>query len=110
MLAEVYEGLLESLGDIKPWSAYHKRILLGAAAVYNNLGIAYQKLYETTKSGSYGKNSLVYLYKAGELADIIGTERGIIQYNINYIIHPDVIRTDMAVNDDVSQDYRFVTR
>jgi len=110
MLAEAYEGLVESLGDIKPWSAYHKRIVLGAASVYNNLGVSYQKLFETTGNPAYQKDSLVYLYKAGELADIIGTERGIIQYNINYIIHPNVIRADMAVNDDISQDYRFVTR
>ena len=109
MLAEIYDGLVAALGDIKPWSAYHKRIVLGAAAVYNNLGVTFQKLYESTGISEYQKDSLVYLYKAGELADTIDTERGIIQYNINYIIHPKVIRSDMAINDNISEDYRFVT-
>ncbi len=110
MLSETYGDFVKSLGEIKPWSAYHRRIVLGASSVYKNLGVAYQKLYETTGDSDYQKNSLVSLYKAGELADIVGTDRGIIQYNINYIIHPDVIRSDMAINDNISDDFRFVVR
>lgn len=110
MLSEIYDDLIEELGDIKPWRAYHKRILLGASSVYSNLGVAYQKLYEITENPEYQKNSLVFLYKAGELADIIGIDWGPVQFNINYIIHPEVIRGSMAVNDRISDNYRFVVQ
>lgn len=110
LLSEMYNSLVAELGEIKPWSAYHKRLVLGAASVYNNLGVAYQKLFEQNGNPEYQKESLVYLYKAGELADIIGTDWGIVQYNINYIIHPDVIRGGMAINDDIKDDYRFDLR
>jgi len=110
MLSEVYDRLVENLGEIRPWSAYHRQILLNAAAVYNNLGVAYQKLYETTGKSEYQSQSLVSFYKGGELADIIGVERGKIQYNINYILHPEVIRGDVAINDDIVKDYRFEAR
>jgi tetratricopeptide (TPR) repeat protein len=110
LLAELYGELVKDLGEIKPWSAYHKRIVLSGASVYNNLGVAYQKLYEATGKSGYQRDSLLYLYKAGELADIIGTERGPIQYNINYIIHPNVSRSEMAINDNISENYRFVTQ
>jgi tetratricopeptide (TPR) repeat protein len=109
-LSEIYNSLVAELGEIKPWNAYHKRLVLGAASAYNNLGVAYQKLYEQKGNPEYQKESLVYLYKAGELADIIGTDWGVIQYNINYIIHPDVIRGGMAINDDIKDDYRFDLR
>jgi len=107
VLSEFYDDLIKNLGEIKPWRAYHKRILLEAAAVNNNLGVAYEKLSEINQNPEYQRESLVFLYKAGELADIMGTERGKIQYNINYIIHPEVIRGDMAINDDLSDNYRF---
>ncbi len=110
MLEELYDDLVASLGEIKPWRAYHKRIILEASAVNNNLGVAYQKLYETTKNPEYQKYSLVSLYKAAELADIMGIEKGEIQYNINYIVHPEVIRGDMAINNNTSDNYRFVTQ
>ncbi len=110
VLEELYDDLVQSLGEIKPWQAYHKRIVLEAARVNNNLGIAYQKLYEATNDTAYQKSSLVSLYKGGELADIMGIQRGEIQYNINYIIHPEVIRGDMAINNDISHDYRFFTQ
>ena len=110
ILEERYDDLVEGLGEIKTWRAYHKRIILEAAKVNNNLGVSYQKLYEQSKEGDYQKKGLVSLYKGGELADIIGMQRGEIQYNINYIVHPEVIRGDMAVNDDISHDYRFFTQ
>ncbi|UCB44295.1 MAG: tetratricopeptide repeat protein [Spirochaetota bacterium] len=110
VLDELYDDLVKRLGEIKPWRAYHKRIVLEASRVSNNLGVAYQKLYEITGDPEYQKKSLVSLYKGGELADIIGIQRGEIQYNINYIIHPEVIRGDMAINSDVSHDYRFFTQ
>jgi len=110
MLSEIYDRLMKSLGEIRPWSAYHRQIVMNAAAVYNNLGVAYQKLFETTGKAEYQTQSLVFLYKGGELADIIGEERGKIQYNINYILHPEVIRGNMAINDDISKNYRFETR
>ena len=110
ILSELYNDLLQTLGEIKPWSAYHKRMIQGASSVYNNLGVAYQKLYEQNENSDNQKNSLVSLYKAGELSDIIGTDWGIIQYNINYIIHPNVIRGDMAINDRISNNYRFEVR
>lgn len=109
-LSEVYDRLVKSLGEIKSWRAYHRRIVLESVAVHNNLGVAYQKLFEATGNPEYQKNSLVALYKAGELADIMGTERGKIQYNIQYILHPEVIRGDMAISDDLSEDYRFVVQ
>jgi tetratricopeptide (TPR) repeat protein len=105
-----YDDLVQKLGEIKPWRAYHKRIVLEASHVSNNLGVAYEKLYETTGISEYQKKSLVSLYKGGELADIMGIQRGEIQYNINYIIHPEVIRSDMAINNDVSNNYRFFTQ
>ena len=110
MLSEIYDDLIKELGNIKPWRAYHKRILLGASSVYSNLGVAYQKMYEVTKNSEHQKNSLVFLYKAGELADIIGLDWGSVQYNINYIMHPEVIRGGMAVNDSISDNYRFVVQ
>ena len=110
VLDELYDDLVQGLGEIKPWRAYHKRIVLEAARVSNNLGVAYQKLYEITGDSEYQKKSLVSLYKGGELADIIGIQRGEIQYNINYIVHPEVIRGDMAISSDVSHDYRFFTQ
>jgi tetratricopeptide (TPR) repeat protein len=110
ILEERYDDLVNSLGEIKPWRAYHKRIVLEAARVNNNLGVAYQKLYEAMGDPSYQKKALVALYKGGELADIMGMERGEIQYNINYIIHPEVIRSDMAVTDNISHNYRFLTQ
>jgi tetratricopeptide (TPR) repeat protein len=110
VLDGVYDDLVQKLGEIKPWRAYHKRIVLEAAHVSNNLGVAYEKLYETTGNSEYQKKSLVSLYKGGELADIMGIQRGEIQYNINYIIHPEVIRAGMAINNDVSNNYRFFTQ
>jgi len=110
LLSEVYDDLVKKLGEIKPWRAYHKRILLESAAVLNNLGVAYQKLSEKTGNEEYQKKSLLSLYKAGELADITGTERGKIQYNINYILHPDVIRSSMAIDDSLSDNYRFIVQ
>ncbi len=110
LLSEMYKSLVAELGEIKPWSVYHKRLVLGAASVYNNLGVACQRLFEQNGNPEYQRESLVYLYKAGELADIIGTDWGVIQYNINYIIHPDVIRGGMAINDDIKDDYRFDLR
>jgi tetratricopeptide (TPR) repeat protein len=107
VLSEVYDGLVKNLGEIKPWRAYHKRILLESSAVNNNLGVAYQKLYEETGDSEYQKNSLLALYKAGELADIMGIDRGKIQYNIQYIIHPEVVRGDMAIHDELNSNYRF---
>jgi hypothetical protein len=108
MLSEFYNDLIEDLGEIKPWRAYHKNILLGASSVYSNLGVAYEKMYEDTNNPEDQKNSLVNLYKAGELADIIGMEWGAIQYNINYIIHPGVIHGDMAINERISDNYKFI--
>lgn len=110
ILEERYDDLVNSLGEIKPWRAYHKRIILETARVNNNLGVAYQKLSEHGGGASYQQKSLVALYKGGELADIIGIQRGEIQYNINYIVHPEVIRGDMAINNDISQNYRFFTQ
>ncbi len=110
LLSEVYDRLIDSLGDIKPWNAYHRRIVLESAAVHNNLGVAYQKLYEATGNPEYQKNSLVSLYKAGELADVMGTERGKIQYNIQYIIHPGVVRGGMAISDELNDNYRFAVQ
>jgi tetratricopeptide (TPR) repeat protein len=110
ILSEVYDELLKSLGEIRPWSAYHKGMVLGAASVYNNLGVAYQKQFERAGNPDYQKDSLVALYKAGEFADIMDTDRGIIQYNINYIIHPNVVRGGMAINDNISDNFRFVVR
>ncbi|MGQ9614893.1 MAG: periplasmic flagellar collar protein FlcA [Spirochaetota bacterium] len=109
-LSEVYDRLVKNLGEIKTWRAHHRRIVLESAAVHNNLGVAYQKLYETARNPEYQKNALVALYKAGELADLMGTDRGKIQYNIQYILHPEVIRGDMAISDDLSEDYRFVVQ
>jgi tetratricopeptide (TPR) repeat protein len=108
VLSEIYDGLIADLGEIKPWSAYHQRVLREAAVVYNNLGVAYQKLAETTGNPDHQRDSLVALYRAGELADVIGESRGPIQYNINYILHPEVIRGDMAIHDALSENYRFV--
>jgi tetratricopeptide (TPR) repeat protein len=108
VLSEVYNKLVADLGEIKPWSAYHQRILRETAAVYNNLGVAYQKLSEKTQNPEYQRESLVALYRAGELADTIGGGRGEIQYNINYILHPEVIRGNMAIHDSLSENYRFV--
>jgi hypothetical protein len=109
MLSEFYSDLIEDLGEIKPWRAYHKKILLGASSVYSNLGVAYQIMFEDTSNPEHQKNSLVNLYKAGELADIIGIDWGAIQYNINYIIHPGVTSGSMAINDErISNDYRFI--
>jgi len=110
LLSELYDRIVDNLGQIKPWSGYHRRILLESAAVHNNLGVSYQKLYENTGDAEYQKESLVSLYKAGELVDIVGRERGKVQYNINYILHPDIIRGDMAVNDDLSMNHRFIVR
>lgn len=110
LLSEVYDDLVQKLGEIKPWRAYHKRILLESAAVLNNLGVAYEKLAENTGDEEYQKESLLVLYKAGERADITGTERGKIQYNINYILHPDVIRGSMAIDDKLSDNYRFIVQ
>ena len=107
-LSETYNKLIKELGEIKPWRAYHRMILLNASAVYNNLGVAYEKLYEKTKNLDYQKKSLISLYKAGEFADIIGIDRGNIQYNINYILHPNVIRANMAISDNISTNYRFI--
>ncbi|HEB32591.1 MAG TPA: hypothetical protein ENI15_17240 [Spirochaetes bacterium] len=108
MLSEFYSDLIEDLGEIKPWRAYHKKILLGAVSVYSNLGVAYQSMYEDTNNTEHQKNSLINLYKAGEFADIIGIDWGSIQYNINYIIHPRVIHGDMAINERISDNYKFV--
>ena len=114
MLSEVYDHLVEGLGEIKPWRDYHKRILLESAAVHNNLGVAYYKLAEETadenQKREYEKKALLALYKAGELADLMGGERGAIQYNIQKIIHPNVARGDMAINDELSTDYRFAVQ
>ncbi|MBN2325101.1 MAG: hypothetical protein JXQ30_15335 [Spirochaetes bacterium] len=110
ILEERYDDLVDGLGEIKIWRAYHKRIILEAAKVNNNLGVAYQKLYEQSKNADYQKMGLVSLYKGGELSDIIGMQRGEIQYNINYIVHSEVIRGDMAINDDITHDYRFYTQ
>jgi len=110
ILSEFYDNLIKGLGEIKPYRAYHKRILLEASAVYNNMGVAYQKLFESMGKPEYQKNSLVSLYKAGELSDIIGQDRGEIQYNINYIMHPEVIRESMAINDNISNNYQFIVQ
>lgn len=110
MLSEFYDELIEGLGEIRPWRAYHRRILVETSAVYNNLGVAYQKLFEMNRNPDYQKQSLVFLYKAGELVDLVGTNRGEIQYNINYIMHPEVIRSDMAINDSINDNYRFVVQ
>lgn len=109
-LADIYDGLVKDLGEIKPWLSYHRRIVLEASAVYNNLGVAYQKLYELEKRPEYQKKALISLYKAGELADIIGVDWGKIQYNLNYILHPNVIRADMAISDTISDNFRFIKR
>ena len=106
-LAEVYDRLVDGLGEIKPWQDYDRRILGEAAAVYNNLGVAYQMLSEQKPIDNYQRSSLVAFYKAGEYADILGEDRGNIQYNIYYIIHPEVVRSDMKINDDLSDNYRF---
>jgi len=106
-LSEVYDLLVDDLGEIKPWRKDHKRILGESAAVYNNLGVAYQKLNEQKRIYDYQRNSLVALYKAGEYADILGEDRGIIQYNIHYIIHPEIVRSDMKINDNLSDNYLF---
>ncbi len=106
MLADVYDELVKGLGEIKPWRAYHKRVLLEASRVYNNLGVTYQKLFERTGNSEYQTRALTALYKGGELADIIGIGRGKIQYNINYILHPDILR-NVAIDDEISQTYRF---
>lgn len=111
MLSEVYDGLVEMLGEIRPWSDQHKRIALEAAAVYNNLAVASYGIAEqaesTTQKAEYEKNALLALYKAGELADLMGAERGKIQYNIQKIIHPDIARARMAIHDNLSSNYRF---
>ena len=109
-LAEVYDSLVDGLGEIKPWQDYDRRIIGEAAAVYNNLGVAYQKISERKPIDNYQRNSLVALYKAGEYADILGEDRGNIQYNIYYIIHPEVVRSDMKINDDLSDNYRFTVQ
>ena len=109
-LAEVYDRLVDGLGEIKPWQDYDRRILGEAAAVYNNLGVAYQKLSEQKPIDNYQRNSLVALYKAGEYADILGEDRGNIQYNIYYIVHPEVVRSDMKITDDLSDNYRFTVQ
>ena len=109
-LAEVYDRLVDGLGEIKPWQDYDRRILGAAAAVYNNLGVAYQKLSEQKPIDNYQRNSLVALYKAGEYADILGEDRGNIQYNIYYIVHPEVVRSDMKITDDLSDNYRFTVQ
>jgi tetratricopeptide (TPR) repeat protein len=111
MLSEVYDGLIDRLGEIKPWRDYHRRIILEAAAVYNNLAVAYYMLgtgaVDRQIAVEYEKNALLALYKAGELVDILGVERGNIQYNIQKIIHPKVVRGDMAIHDTLSDTYRF---
>jgi tetratricopeptide (TPR) repeat protein len=111
MLSEVYDGFVEMLGEIRPWSDQHKRIALEAAAVYNNLAVASYGIAEQaespTQKAEYEKNALLALYKAGELADLMGAERGKIQYNIQKIIHPDIARAGMAIQDSLSSDYRF---
>jgi tetratricopeptide (TPR) repeat protein len=109
-LAEVYERLVDGLGEIKPWQDYDRRILGEAAAVYNNLGVTYQKLSEQKPIDNYQQNSLIALYTAGEYADILGEDRGNIQYNIYYIVHPEVVRSDMKINDDLSDNYRFTVQ
>lgn len=108
VVSEVYDTLIQDLGTIKPWSAYHRRILSETASVYNNIGVAYQMLYRTTGKTDYERESLVALYRAGELADTAGVDRGVIQYNINYIVHPEIIRGSMAIDDSLSENYRFV--
>jgi hypothetical protein len=99
------------LGEIKPWRDYHERIVLEAVAVYNNLAVAYyrnaEEIGDESEKAEYEKNALLSLYKAGELADLMGTERGKIQYNIQKIIHPKVARGEMAINDELSSNYRF---
>ncbi|MFW6180927.1 MAG: tetratricopeptide repeat protein, partial [Spirochaetota bacterium] len=107
VLSEIYDQLVSDLGEIRPWSARHQRILRESAVVYNNLGVAYQKLAEKTGNPDYERDSLVALYRAGELADVIGESRGRIQYNLNYILHPEVFRGDMAIHDSLSANYRF---
>ena len=106
-LADFYKRRIEEIGQIKPWHPSHKLLLQNGAAVYNNLGVSYHKLYETTKKRDYQKDALVSLYRGGELADMIGAERGKIQFNIQYILHPKVIRSDMAINDDLSDRYEM---
>jgi hypothetical protein len=110
-LSEVYDRLVENLGEIKPWREYHRRILLESAAIHNNLGVAYYKLGEGAPDPSlreeYEKNALLSFYKAGELVDIMGIERGAIQYNIQKIIHPRIARGDMAIHNQLSTNYRF---
>ncbi len=107
-LSETYDELVKELGEIKPYSNYHRRIVLEASSVYNNLGVAYEKLYELKGNPEYQKKALISLYRAGELADIIGIQWGKIQYNLNYILHPDVIRADMAIADKISENFRFI--
>jgi len=109
MLSELYSDLIEGLGEIKPWRAYHKKIIRGASSVYSNLGVAYQSMYKETESAEHQKNSLINLYKAGELADILGVDWGPIQLNINYIVHPDVPH-EMVINESISDNYKFITQ
>jgi tetratricopeptide (TPR) repeat protein len=106
-LADFYDRRIEEIGQLKPWHPRHKLLLRSGAAVYNNLGVSYQKLYETSKERNYQRDALVSLYRGGELADMIGAERGKIQFNIQYILHPKVIRSDMAINDDMSDRYEM---
>jgi tetratricopeptide (TPR) repeat protein len=106
-LTEYYERIIEGLGPIKSNDPYHREILLNCAAAYNNMGVSHQKLYETTGNREHQKDALVSLYRGGELADLTGVERGRIQYNIQYIIHPKVIRSDMAIDTGISDNYRF---
>jgi len=109
-LRDTYNHLIDELGEIHPWRASHRKILLQAIAVYNNLGVTYEKLFEREHKARYQKEALIALYKAGELADIIGKNWGEVQYNLNYILHPDVVRGDMAIDDSISNNYRFVSQ
>jgi tetratricopeptide (TPR) repeat protein len=114
LLSEMYDRLVVGLGEIKPWREYHKRIVLESAGVHNNLGVAYYMLGESTADESrrreYEKNALLSFYKAGELADMLGAERGEIQYNIQKIIHPAALRASMAIHDDLSDNFRFAVQ
>jgi tetratricopeptide (TPR) repeat protein len=109
-LTEYYERLIEGLGPVKSNNPYHRDLVLKCAAAYNNMGVSYQKLYEAKGNREHQKDALVSLYRGGELADLTGVERGRIQYNIQYIMHPKVIRSDMAIDNGISDNYRFTIR
>jgi tetratricopeptide (TPR) repeat protein len=114
LLSEMYDRLVDGLGEIRPWRDYHQRIILESAGVHNNLGVAYYMLGESTADENqrreYERNALLALYKAGELADMLGAERGEIQYNIQKIIHPAVARAGMAIHDELSDNFRFAVQ